>query len=156
MGYAQKRVGVGLSVDSAGASTESALGAIHPELVAAASVVFSAPPVEYPKLSLLHGSVYGITPASGGADPVPNGAGIEVGIGITGTEAFAAIVAVGDPSHNASDEQLIEAFSLGLISRLDTPDGLVDLDQAVHASGFLARAGSTVRSDRLVSGDLLA
>ena len=156
LGYTQDRVGQGAAIDSAGAATSSPLGSIHRDIVAAAGTIVSGQPVDHPRLTLLHGSVYGILPEGGGVDPIPAAASIEVAVGITGTEAFAAIVAGSDPSQNGTDEQLIEAFSLGLISRLDTSDGLVDLDQAVHASGFAAQAGSTERNDRLVSGNRLA
>ena len=84
---------------------------------------------------------------------------IEVGVGATATEAFAAIIAAATASAGtplATAEQLVEAFSQDLISQLDTPDGLADLDQATHDAGFSSQPGSSIRTDRVLEGDILA
>jgi hypothetical protein len=156
LGYLQPRVGVGTTVDSTGAMTLTPAAGIHPDMIAAAGTVLSGTAADHPHLTLLHGSVYGVTPAGGGIDSIPDPTDVEVAVGTTATEAFAAIIAAADPTLAAGTDQLIAAFSQGLISRLDTPDGLVDVDQAAHASGFVAQAGSTARTDRLVAGNRLA
>jgi hypothetical protein len=159
LGYDQPALHIGSAVSSAGLTSAMPSAPVHPELAAAATTWLAGQAEEYPQLSLLHGCVLGVLPQGGGTDPMPAADQIEVGIGATATEAFAAIIAAVTASAGtqlATAEQLIEAFSQGLISQLDTPDGLVDLDQATHDGGFSSQPAPSTRTDRVLDGDILA
>ncbi len=122
-----------------------------PSLTAAASQVIAA---ESPGVgqTLLHGSVLGVNPLQGQA--VPAADGVQAAVGGSATEAFAAIVAAGQPvDQRAADERLVAAFSAGLLDRLDAPDGLVTLDEAEHAGEFTTAPGGVARTDRVVDAD---
>ena len=159
LGYDQPALHTGSAVTSVGLSSAMPAAPVHPELAAAADTWLAGQAEEYPQLSLLHGSVVGVLPQGGGADLMPAADQIEVGMGATATEAFAAIIAAATASAStplATAEQLVEAFSQDLISQLDTPDGLADLDQAMHDAGFSSQPGPSIRTDRVLDGDILA
>jgi hypothetical protein len=125
---------------------------------AAADVVAGgAPPL--PQLTLLHGSVIGVLPdgpAEGGEDR-PAAENVEVAVGASATEAFAAMLALDQPAdQQIADERLVAAFCEGLISQLDAPDGLVTLDQELQAAEFVSQPGGPATTDRLLQGDRIA
>jgi hypothetical protein len=116
-----------------------------------------SPPV--PQLTLLHGSVIGVLPdgPAQGEDDRPTAAAIEVAVGASATEAFAALLARDQPAdQQVADERLVAAFCDGLISQLDAPDGLVTLDQELQAAEFVSQPGGQATTDRLVDGDRVA
>jgi hypothetical protein len=116
-----------------------------------------SPPV--PQLTLLHGSVIGVLPGGPGQgeDDRPAATDIEVAVGASATEAFAALLALDQPvDQQVADERLVAAFCDGLISQLDAPDGLVTLDQELQAAEFVSRPGGPATTDRLVDGDRVA
>ncbi len=159
LGYDEPGNGTGTAIDSAGDASAAPAAPVHRELAAVAGTWFTGQAGEYPQLALLHGCVLGILPQGGGSDEMPAADEVEVGVGGSATEAFAAIIAAAAASASQSapaDEQLIEAFSQGLISQLDTPDGLADLDQAMHAAGFSGQPAPSMRTDRVLDGDILA
>ncbi len=122
-----------------------------PALAATAAQVITA---ESPGVgqTLLHGSVLGVNPLQGPS--VPAADGVQTAVGGSATEAFAAIVAAGQPAdQRATDERLVAAFSAGLLDRLDAPDGLVTLDEAEHAGEFTTAPGGVARTDRVVDAD---
>lgn len=159
LGYDEPQLGTGSAVSSAGLLSGTPTAPVHAELAAVAGGWFAGRAEEYPQLTLLHGSVLGVLPQGGGTDEMPAASEVAVGIGASATEAFAAIIAAAAAAAGtpfAVDEQLVDAFSQGLITRLDTPDGLTDLDQAVHAAGFAGQPGQSTRTDRVLDGDILA
>jgi hypothetical protein len=159
LGYDQPHLATGNAIDSAGTASGAPTAPVHRELAAVAGNWYAGQAGEYPQLSLLHGCVLGLLPQGGGTDLMPTASEVEIGVGASATEAFAAIIsaaaAAGDPDTPA-DEQLVEAFSQGLITQLDAPDGLVAVDQAVHAAGFSGQPAPSTRTDRVLDGDILA
>ena len=158
IGLAQPRPSAAKVVDIAGSTSSATRSFANPDIAATAAEVVVGQPADHPQLSLLHGCVIGILPNGGGADPMPSPADVAVAVGTTATEAFATIITadVADADQREAEERLVEAFSQGLISQLDAPDGLASLDQAVHAAGFNVLPGNSVRTDRLMTGDRLA
>lgn len=158
VGLGQPEVARADVVDTAGTTSRAGTSFLHPALSEAASDVMLGQPADHPQLTLLHGSAIGVLPRGPAADPVPDPATVEVAVGASATEAFAAIINadISDPALRTAKERLVEAFCQGLISRLDAPDGLAALDQASHAAGFKGLPGDSIRTDLLMTGDRLA
>jgi hypothetical protein len=158
VGLTQPQTASASVVDTAGSTASATRSYVDPELAAAAAQVLVGQPADHPRLSLLHGSVIGVPPSGAGSDPMPVPSEVQVAVGTSATEAFATIITsdVQEAEQREAEERLVEAFSLGLISQLDTADGLASLDQAVHAAGFSASPGNSVRTDLLMTGDRLA
>jgi hypothetical protein len=158
VGFGQAEVARADVVDTAGTTSRAAASFVHPALSEAAGEVMLGQPADHPQLSLLHGCAIGVLPRGPATDPIPDPATVEVAVGASATEAFAAIINadVSDAGLRAAKERLVEAFCQGLISRLDAPDGLAALDQASHAAGFKGLPGDSVRTDLLMTGDRLA
>ena len=148
-----------LSVGTSGSTASQAEAYPHETLAGVSGEVVAGGSPPMPELSLLHGSVIGVPlagPAKGGDDRPPAG-NIEVAVGASGTEAFAAMLALDQPAdQQVADERLVAAFCAGLISQLDAPDGLVTLDQELQAAEFVSQPGGTATTDRLVQGDRMA
>jgi hypothetical protein len=158
VGLAQQSVAKADVLDTSGTLTHATEGSIHPALAELATKVIIGQPADHPQLSLLHGCVIGVRPDGQGSDPIPDPSTVEIAVGSSATEAFATIVTADltDPAARAAQEELVEAFSQGLISRLDSADGLADLDDALHAAGFRMLPGDSSRTDLLMTGDRLA
>jgi hypothetical protein len=158
IGLSQATVARADVIDTSGVVSQATESFVHPALTGIADRVVLGQPADHPQLSLLHGCVIGVRPDGVGTDPIPDPKTVEVAIGASATEAFAAILTadVADADARAAEERLVEAFSQGLISRLDVADGLAALDQAVHAAGFKTLPGDSVRTDLLMTGDRLA
>jgi hypothetical protein len=158
VGFGQAEVARADVIDTAGTASGATASFVHPGLSEAAGGVTLGQPADHPQLSLLRGSVIGVLPRGPVADPAPAPQAVEVAVGASATEAFAAIITadISDADLRAAKERLVEAFCQGLISRLDAPDGLAALDQASHAGGFKGLPGDSVRTDLLMTGDRLA
>jgi len=107
-----------------------------------------------PRSSLLHGQVYGV-PVRGevATDQIPDGAGAELVLAQDDIEAVAALAASSlesEPEERRALERVLAAFVNGLLLRLDTPDGLVDIEESEHAAGFAARPGGSGPRERLL------
>ena len=99
--------------------------------------------------SLLHGSVLGV-PIGGalpGADDKPDPSGMTVAVGSDVDDVIAAMGAaragLGVAQRRAA-EDLLAAFSHGLVAELGTPDGLDQLGHREHESGFWSLPGAPV------------
>jgi hypothetical protein len=145
-------------VDTSGRTTQAAETFVHPAVAEIAGQLLIGQPADHPQRSLLHGCVIGVPPGGQGIDPMPDPSTVEIAVGASATEAFAAILTadVADAAAREAQEQLVEAFSQGLISQLDAADGLVTLDEATHDAGFIVLPGDSVRTDMLMTGDRLA
>jgi hypothetical protein len=131
----------------------------HETLAAVSGAVIAGGSPPMPELTLLHGSVIGVPLAGPGqdGDDRPPAANIEVAVGASGTEAFAAMLALDQSAdQQVADERLVAAFCAGLISSLDASDGLVTLDQELQAAEFVSQPGGPATTDRLVQGDRIA
>lgn len=157
LGTAGDRAMLSVGTSAAAASQAEAYPQETLAGVAGSVVAGGSPPM--PELTLLHGSVIGVLlggAAEGGDDRPPAG-NIEVAVGTSGTEAFAAMLALDQPAdQQVADERLVAAFCAGLISQLDAADGLVTLDQELQAAGFISQPGGPATTDRLVQGDRIA
>jgi hypothetical protein len=148
------------SVATSGAAGASQAQANPQETLAAVAgtvVAGGSPPL--PELALLHGSLIGVplTGPAKGDDDRPPAENIEVAVGASGTEAFAAMLALDQPAPDqVADERLVAAFCAGQISMLDAPDGLVTLDQSLQAAEFISQPGGPATTDRLIQGDRIA
>jgi len=127
-------------LDELGWTVEEELGAI--------------PRSQPPRSSLLHGQVHGV-PVRGEAvaDQIPDGADAELVLAQDDVEAVAALAASsleGEPEERRALERVLAAFVNQLLLRLDTPDGLVDIEESEHAAGFAARPGGSGPPERLL------
>jgi len=99
--------------------------------------------------SLLHGSVLGV-PIGGalpGADDKPDPSGMTVAVGSDVDDVIAAMGAGGvnlGADKRRAAEDLLAAFSHGLVAELGTPDGLDQLGHHEHESGFWSLPGAPV------------
>lgn len=96
--------------------------------------------------SLLHGSVLGVPiGALPDADDRPDAAALTVAVGSDVDDVIAAMgaagVALGEDQRRAA-EDLLAAFSHGLVAELGTPDGLDHLGHREHESGFWSLPGA--------------
>jgi hypothetical protein len=148
------------SVDTANDTREFVAEASPQELLSTvANTVIAGGTPPLPALALLHGSVLGVLPNGPveGADDRPEASEVEVAVGASATEAFAALLAHDQPpDQQITDERLVAAFCDGLISRLDAPDGLVTLDQELQEAEFVSQPGGSIATDRLLQGDRVA
>jgi hypothetical protein len=147
-------------VDTSGLSTGDLTSmSAHQLLTDSAAEVLAGGSPPMPQLTLLHGSVIGVLPGgpAQGEDERPAATDIEVAVGASATEAFAALLALDQPAEQqVADERLVAAFCDGLISSLDAPDGLVTLDQELQAAEFVSAPGGSATTDRLIDGDRVA
>lgn len=148
-----------LAVGTSAAASTQAEAYPHETLAAAAGQLVAGGSPPMPELTLLHGSVIGVplAGAADGGDERPPAGNIEVAVGASGTEAFAAMLALDQPAdQQVADERLVAAFCAGLISQLDAADGLVTLDTELQAAEFISQPGGPSTTDRLVQGDRMA
>ncbi|MDP9416501.1 MAG: hypothetical protein M3P48_01360, partial [Actinomycetota bacterium] len=102
--------------------------------------------------SLLHGTVYGV-PVTGAVDvdSIPDPAGISVGLGQHNDDVLAALgVLPGATAEQRRDaERLLEAFTFQKLSRIDSPDGLAEVEETEHAASFASvPSGEVAGTDR--------
>jgi hypothetical protein len=108
-----------------------------------------------PRLTLLHGTVAGVTFA-GGPDLAPDANTLEVAVGPSSFAALSALLADGEGDARLSSERVLAAFAAGLLPTIDGPNGMVAVDDDRHASAFVAFAGGTrSRPDRIAEGELI-
>lgn len=102
--------------------------------------------------SLLHGSVYGV-PVAGpvDVDAKPGGGALKVALGQHNDDVLAALGAL--PGSTASQrrdaERLLEAFTQQKLNRIDTPDGLAEIEETEHTASFAnVPSGEVAATDR--------
>ena len=123
---------------------------------AAAAVVHAEP--SWPRSSLLHGSVYGVPLAKGVAmvENRPAASAVDVTWGAHDHDVAAALAASTLAPANAAErrgyERLLSAFTGHLIDRIDSGDGIVDVEEWEHAAGFASQPGGSRGTDRLLDG----
>ena len=121
----------------------------------AASVIQAEP--HWPRSALLHGSVYGV-PVAGAVsiDNRPAATDLQPVWGEHGEDLAAVLastaLAPSDASARRAYERLLAAFTGKLVDRIDSGDGLVDVEQWEHAAGFSSRQGGDGPLDRLLEG----
>ncbi len=95
--------------------------------------------------SLYHGTVYGVRGDAVGPDPRPRSTATAIAVGPTSTDSLSRMVASGSSAADREDhERLLAAFGHGVVEEYATPDGLSEVDTAIHRDGFRSRdAGST-------------
>ena len=102
--------------------------------------------------SLLHGSVYGV-PVAGGVDvdSRPDPTGLKVALGQHNDDVLAALGALPGttPSQRRDAERLLEAFTQQKLNRIDTPDGLTEIEETEHTASFAnVPSGEVAATDR--------
>lgn len=145
------------------AAASSAVQKVNPGLLTAnatfvdkAAAVIQAEP-HWPRSTLLHGSVYGV-PVAGPVtvDNRPPPAALQVVWGEHGEDLAAVLASTAlaptDASARRAYERLLASFTGKLVDRIDTGDGLVDVEQWEHAAGFSSRPGGEGGLDRLLEG----
>jgi hypothetical protein len=127
----------------------------------------------WPRGLLAHGAVVGLGwPTPGWSDAEagllgadqggsPDPADTRVAFGATASDALGALM-VGflaaaqgvSEDEVISEDRMLEAFQIGLLSEIDHPDGRARLDARLHADGFRAIAGGqqTVDTDAVTTG----
>lgn len=122
---------------------------------AAAGVIAAEP--GWPRSTLLHGAVHGV-PVAGDvvADARPDGTSLGVVLGHHGDDLAATLTAAGlgadTPDERRQLERVLSAFTGGLLTSLGTPEGVVDVDEHEHASGFASLPGGAGGVDRVTLG----
>jgi hypothetical protein len=104
------------------------------------------------RASLLHGSVYGV-PVAGevDVDNRPDPAGLQVALGQHNDDVLAALGALPGttPSQRRDAERLLEAFTQQKLNRIDTPDGLAEIEETEHTASFAnVPSGEVAATDR--------
>lgn len=126
----------------------------------AASASYYAEP-SWPRSSLLHGSVYGVPIAAGTmVENRPAASAVDVTWGahdhdVAATLAASTLAPGATPAAAAErrgHERLLAAFTGGLIDRIDSGDGVVDVEEWEHAAGFTSQPGGSRGTDRLLDG----
>ncbi|HET9564436.1 MAG TPA: hypothetical protein VFP27_07995 [Mycobacterium sp.] len=130
--------------------------AVPPRLLEAATAIGIKSAPWCPRQSLYHGAVHGVrlSPA-GRADGRPAADSVRVGIGATGTESLAALVAADLPGTDDDQERLQTAFAYGILDRLDDADGIPRLEAELHARAFVSAPGGW-REEQILVGDPIA
>jgi len=127
----------------------------RPDLLTELSQVVAARGPAMPRLTLLHGSLFGVT-LSASPDRAPAAGAIQVAVGPTAYAALSALLAEGADAARASSERVLAAFASGLLSTIDAPGGLAAVDEDRHASAFRGIPGGTRdRPDRIAEGDVM-
>jgi hypothetical protein len=101
-----------------------------------------------PQKTLLHGSVFGVPFDGTGPDLRPPSEKIDLAVGGSGLAALARMLATG--TDHLAQERLLQAFFSQALDRVDSADGIADMDEARHAVGFTALSGGQrERADRV-------
>jgi hypothetical protein len=132
--------------------------AVPPKLLEAASLIAVKSAPWCPRQSLYHGAVHGVRLDPGSrADARPAADTVRVGVGATGTESLAALIAGELPGPAGDDEQerLQTAFAYGVLDKLDDPDGIPRLEAELHARAFVSQPGGS-REEQILAGDPIA
>ena len=122
---------------------------------AAASVLVAEP--SWPRAALLHGAVHGV-PVAGPvvADARPDPSVLGVAFGHSGDDLAATLVAAGLGAETADErrglERILSAFTGQLLPRLGTADGLVDVEEHEHSTGFASLPGGDGGVERVTLG----
>jgi hypothetical protein len=108
----------------------------------------SAAPPPFPTSTLCHAMTYGIDwrgPNAEYTSAVPAGQP-KLAMGNTSTEALSALIAsmVPPPAGEIGIEEILEAFQYDLLDRLQEPDGVIELELALHQNAFGSRSGGTL------------
>ena len=156
--WAATTTAVAKAVPAAG--VRAAEGVYEPLATRFASEAISVLPHEptFPRSTLVHGVIYGVPvagPVPAGLDPRPEPGDVAVVVGHHGDDVAAVVASTGqgivDPAARRSYERILAGFTGGLLARLSTPDGVVDVDEHEHAAGFAARSGGpSIVSDVLL------
>lgn len=122
------------------------------QFAAEAAVRFTARPWHL-RSSLLHGSVYGV-PVAGPVDldGRPREQDLTVALGRHDDDVLAALGALpGTTAEQRRDaERLLEAFTQQKLNRIDSADGLAEIEETEHAAGFASvPSGEVAGTDRL-------
>ena len=137
-------------------SVESQITLVPGDLLDAQAELLIPRGPAFPRLTLLHGSVMGVS-LRGGPDLAPNPTAIEVAVGPNGFAALSALLADGSAEQRVSSERLLAAFSAGLLAGIDAPGGLAVIDEDRHSAAFTATSnGARSQPDRIAEGDILA
>lgn len=97
-----------------------------------------------PRQSLYSGVVYGVAGSGQGRDRRPQAGSTVVAIGPTGTDSISRMVAGGSRAADRENhERLLAAFGHGVIEHYGSPDGLTDVDVAIHRNAFRSRDGGS-------------
>jgi hypothetical protein len=121
----------------------------------AASVIGGEP--RWPRSTLLHGAVHGV-PVAGAvvADARPDAQSLLVALGHHGDDLAATLTARGLGAETADErremERVLSAFTGHLLTSLGSPEGLVDVDEHEHASGFGSLPGGDGGVERVTLG----
>ena len=130
--------------------------AVPPRLLEAAAAIGIKSAPWCPRQSLYHGAVHGVRlDPAGRADGRPAADSVRVGIGATGTESLAALVAAELPGTDDDQERLQTAFAYGILDRLDDADGIPRLEAELHARAFVSAPGGW-REEQILVGDPIA
>lgn len=109
----------------------------------------------FPTKTLLHGVVFGVALDGRGPDLRPSPSAIEVGVGGSSMAALASLLAGADDATSLSRERLLAAFFSQRLDRVDTPDGLADVDEDRHGSTFTGLpGGQRAKPDRIGEGSI--
>jgi len=145
-----------LATSTASAIPKPGLQFATASFVDQASKIIQTEP-QWPRSSLLHGSVYGVSVnAIAGVDQRPGTNDVQLVWGEHGEDVSAVLASIAlapdDASARRAYERLVAAFTGNLVDRIDSADGVVDVEEWEHAAGYASRPGGDAGTDRLLEG----
>jgi len=145
-----------LATSAASALPTAGLKVATAAFVDKASKVIQTEP-RWPRSSLLHGSVYGVAVgALAGVDQRPDANDVQLVWGEHGEDVAAVLASIAlapdDADARRAYERLVAAFTGNLVDRIDSADGVVDVEEWEHAAGYASRPGGDAGTDRLLEG----
>jgi hypothetical protein len=109
----------------------------------------------YPQQCVFHGRIHGVRSDGDGHDRKPSPENVKVGVGPTGGESLAALMAASVDDDDGVAERLQTVFQYGLMESFEDPDALAFIEEEMHRRTFeTAPGGFTL--ERVRRGDPLA
>jgi len=95
----------------------------------------------YPQQSVFHGRIHGVRSDGNGHDRKPAAGAVRVGLGPTGAESLAALLAASADDDEEAAERLQTTFQYGLMESFEDPDALVFIEEEMHRRTFETAPG---------------
>jgi hypothetical protein len=109
----------------------------------------------YPQQCVFHGRIHGVRSDGGGHDRKPAASRVKIGVGPTGAESLATLLAASADGDPEIAERLQAAFQYGLMDSFEDPDGLPFIEEEMHRRTFETSPGGFTR-ERVRRSDPLA
>jgi hypothetical protein len=95
----------------------------------------------YPQQCVFHGRIHGVRSDASGHDRKPAASNVRIGLGPTGGESLAALLAESAEGDPEVAERLLIAFQYGLMDSFEDPDALPFIEEEMHRRTFETAPG---------------